>query len=104
VWDFVFYALCGLVITFAVRLAGVLVVFCFLIIPATGSALLATSWIGRLTVAWLVGPVASVAGLTFSQAFDFSAGVAVSLFLGVALAVCATIRKCAGVAHVSDRL
>jgi len=103
-WDFVFYALCGLVITFAVRLAGVLVVFCFLIVPATGSALLATSWIGRLAVAWLVGIAASLTGLAFSQAFDFSAGVAVSLFLGIALAVCAMISKCVDMAHGCGRL
>ena len=99
-WDFVFYALCGLVITFGVRLAGVLVVFCYLIIPATASAFLATSWLGRLAIAWLVGTAASVTGLAFSQAFDFSAGVAVSFFLGVALAVCTLIRKCTGGKHV----
>jgi len=88
-WDFVFYGLCGIVITFAVRLAGVLVVFCFLIIPATVSALFATRWHIRLLIAWLAGSVGSVCGLVSSQWLDFSAGVSVALFLGAALAAAA---------------
>ena len=92
-WDFLFYALCGIVITFAVRLAGVVVVFCFLIIPAALSALFAERWRIRLFVAWAVGALASVAGLLFSQYLDFSAGVSVALFLGVLLVVCALWRK-----------
>jgi len=89
-WDFLFYALCGIVITFAVRLAGVVVVFCFLIIPAALSALFAERWHIRLFVAWAAGALASVAGLLFSQYLDFSAGVSVALFLGVLLVLCAT--------------
>jgi zinc/manganese transport system permease protein len=77
--------LCGVVITFAVRLAGVVVVFCFLIIPATVSALLASQWHVRLLIAWAVGTAASVAGLLFCHGLDFSAGVSVALFLGVFL-------------------
>ena len=87
VWDFVFYALCGIIITFAVRLAGVVVVFCFLIIPATVSALFATKWHTRLLIAWTTGAVASIGGLLFCHWLDFSAGVSVALFLGVVLIV-----------------
>jgi len=90
VWDFLFYALCGIVITFAVRLAGVIVVFCFLIIPATLSALFAREWGARLLIAWLAGTVGSIAGLLFSLWLDFSAGVSVSLFLGIALVLAGT--------------
>jgi len=88
-WDFLFYTLCGIVITFAVRLAGVVVVFCFLIIPATLSALFAKEWGARLLIAWFAGVIASTAGLLFSHWLDFSAGVSVSLFLGVCLCVAA---------------
>ena len=94
-WDFLFYALCGLVITFAVRLAGVVVVFCFLIIPATASALFATKWHIRLLVAWAAGTIASVTGLLFCHWLDFSAGVSVSLFLGMSLLVSAMYNKLA---------
>ncbi len=91
-WDFLFYALCGLVITFAVRLAGVVVVFCFLIIPATTSALFAKKWHVRLLIAWAAGTVASIAGLLFCQWMDFSAGVSVALFLGVLLTILSIVK------------
>lgn len=80
-WDFVFYALCGIVITVAVRLAGVVVVFCFLIIPAAISALFSDNWKLRLTTAWITGIIASSAGLVFSVTMDFSAGTSTALFL-----------------------
>jgi len=84
-WDFLFYALCGIVITVAVRLAGVVVVFCFLIIPATASALFSERWARRLIITWVVGIVGSISGLAFCQHWDFSAGVSVALFLGLLL-------------------
>jgi len=84
-WDFLFYALCGIVITAAVRLAGVVVVFCFLIIPATISALFSDKWGVRLAVTWVAGAIGSVLGLIFCHHMDFSAGVSVALFLGVLL-------------------
>lgn len=92
-WDFLFYALCGLVITFAVRLAGVVVVFCFLIIPATASALFSAKWHTRLLIACLVGAIGSIAGLLFCHFLDFSAGVSVALFLGILLAILSVIRS-----------
>jgi len=99
VWDFLFYALCGIVITFAVRLAGVVVVFCFLIIPATASALLARTWVRRLLLAWGTGLVGSIAGLFLCSGFDFSAGVSVSACLGGTLLAAAAAAKLVGVAR-----
>lgn len=84
-WDFLFYAVCGVVITAAVQLAGVVVVFCFLIVPATVSALFSGKWHIRLLIAWITGAAASALGLMFSQLLDFSAGVSVALFLGLIL-------------------
>jgi len=89
-WDFLFYALCGIVITVAVRLTGVVVVFCFLIIPATISAMFSTRWGVRLIIAWGAGIIASVSGLMFCHYWDFSAGVSVALFLGLLLIVLGT--------------
>lgn len=85
IWDFLFYALCGIVITVTVRLVGVVVVFCFLVIPSTVSALFAVKWRNRLIIAWTVGIAASLTGLIFSHCQDFSAGVSVALFLGLIL-------------------
>lgn len=91
-WDFFFYSLFGIVITLAVRIGGVVVIFAFLIIPATVSALFASSWGKRLVVSWAIGIGATVAGLLFADCFDFSIGSAISLFLGIALVLAGLFR------------
>jgi zinc/manganese transport system permease protein len=98
-WDFLFYALCGIVITAAVRLAGVVVVFCFLIIPATISALFSDKWLTRLFIAWLAGTVGSLLGLIFSRYMDFSAGVSVALLLGLLLTALGTLASLWTILH-----
>jgi len=84
-WDFIFYALCGLVITLAVRVAGVVLVFSFLIIPATISAVFSSGWGARLLIAWGAGAVASLLGLLFAYKFDFSVGSSVAALCGLEL-------------------
>jgi len=93
-WDFVFYTLVGLVITLSVRVAGVVVVFAFLIIPSTLSALFASGWAARLAIAWATGVVGTVAGLWFAMALDFSLGPSVAAFLGALLALAGLYRLC----------
>ena len=95
IWDFLFYITLGIVITYSIRIAGVLVVFSFLIIPATFSALFAKRWNVRLVIAWCVGVFSSVAGLYLSYLFDFSSGPSVVTILGVSLVVAVFIRKLA---------
>lgn len=91
-WDFLFYALMGVVITIAVRMAGVVVVFAFLIIPATVSALLASSWAARILIAWTVATVASIAGLVLAYYLqDFSVGPVIASCLGVLLVIAAVL-------------
>jgi zinc/manganese transport system permease protein len=92
-WDFLFYALVGVVITVAFRIAGVVVVFAFLIIPATTSALFSSRWGTRMLIAWSVAIIASVGGLLFGYYLDFSLGPAVALFMGVALTLAALFSK-----------
>ena len=92
-WDFIFYALCGIVITAAVRLAGVIVVFSFLIIPAAISALFAETWKARLIITWTAGTAGSIMGLIFCHLFDFSAGVSVGLFLVILLVALSIIKQ-----------
>jgi zinc/manganese transport system permease protein len=91
-WDLLFYALLGVVVTLAVRIAGVVVVFTFLIIPATLSALFASGWRERLIVAWITGGVASVLGLLFADRLDFSVGPAIALLLGAGLVLVGLLR------------
>ncbi len=89
-WDFVFYTLVGIAITVAVRIAGVVVVFAFLIIPATTSALFSANWVVRMIIACVTCTVSSAAGLLFSYYLDdFSVGPPIALFLGGILLVAA---------------
>lgn len=92
-WDFVFYALLGVVITLAVRVTGIVTVFSFLIIPATISALFTAHWGLRMFIAWAAAIVASVGGLLFAYRFDFSIGPAIALFLGGVLIIAALFSK-----------
>ncbi len=92
-WDFVFYALLGIVITVAVRVTGIVTVFSFLIIPATISALFTTHWGLRMIIALAATTVASLGGLLFAYFFDFSIGPAIALFLGAVLVIAALFSK-----------
>ncbi|HUU44777.1 MAG TPA: iron chelate uptake ABC transporter family permease subunit [Acidobacteriota bacterium] len=92
-WDFLFYALVGVVITVAVRIAGVVIVFAFLIIPATLSAIFARGWGMRLVITWIAGAVATGLGLLFAERFDFSVGPSIALFLGAGLVFAGSLRQ-----------
>ena len=99
-WDFVFYASFGVVVTSSVRLAGVLLVFAYLVVPATAAAALAGSARGRLVIGWALGVVVSLGGLGTSWAWDLPTGATVvvafgvvAAIVGVALAVRARIRE-----------
>ena len=83
----------GIAITFSVKIAGVLVIFSFLIIPATYSAMFAETWRKRLIIVWGVGMFAVILGLILSYLLDFSCGPSVVTMLGLSLAVTALFRK-----------
>lgn len=73
-WDFLFYALFGVVITSSVSMAGVLQVFAYLIVPAVLSTLFFRSIRGRLLFGWALGLVVSFAGMALSYLWDLPAG------------------------------
>lgn len=73
-WDFLFYALFGVVITSSVSMAGVLQVFAYLIVPAVLSTLFFESIRARLLFGWALGFVLSFAGLALSYFWDLPAG------------------------------
>ena len=81
-WDFAFYLLLGIVITVSVQIGGVVVVFAYLIIPATISAVISSRLVSQVAVIWTVSIVASLMGMLFAYYFDFSIGPSISLFLG----------------------
>lgn len=88
-WDFLFYASFGLVVTSSVRIAGVLLVFAYLIVPAAVGALLSQSVSGRLLVGWGIGLLVSVLGLLASYAWDLPTGATVVTTFGALLAAVA---------------
>ncbi|MBN2137590.1 MAG: metal ABC transporter permease [Sedimentisphaerales bacterium] len=92
-WDFLFYSLLGVVITLAVRITGVVVVFALLIIPATTSAIFSSRLGLRMIIALAAVTAATVLGLLFSYQFDFSVGPAVAMALGCLLTVAAMLGK-----------
>ena len=85
-WDFFFYLTFGVVVTSSVRIAGVLLVFAYLIVPAVAGALVRDSIRGRLFVGWAVGFAVSLLGLGASYAWDLPPGAAVVATFGAVLA------------------
>ena len=92
-WDFIFYLLLGIVITLSVQIGGIVVVFAYLIIPATISAIFSSRLGVQLIIIWIATIVASVSGLFFAYYLDFSIGPAIALILGVELITAAVIGK-----------
>jgi zinc/manganese transport system permease protein len=86
-WEFVFYASFGVVVTSSVAIAGVLLVFSFLIIPAAIGVMFTASPARQLAVGWITGTLTSAAGLALSFAFDLPTGAAMVCAFGAALAV-----------------
>ena len=85
-WDFVFYSSFGLVVTSSVQIAGVLLVFSYLIVPAAIAALLARSVSARLALGWGHGFVVSILGLVASAAWDLPTGATVVTTFGASVA------------------
>lgn len=88
-WDYFFYASFGLVVTSSVALAGVLLVFSFLIIPAAIGMLYADTLTRQLAIGWAAGSLASLVGLVASYAWDLPTGAAMVCAFGAALAIAA---------------
>jgi zinc/manganese transport system permease protein len=84
-WDFLFYATFGLVVTVFVRVAGVLLVFSYLIVPAVCGVTLARRISIRLLIGWMVALVGGIAGLWLSFWGDFPSGAAIVCTFGVLL-------------------
>jgi zinc/manganese transport system permease protein len=86
-WDLLFYATFGVVVTSSVRIAGVLLVFSYLIVPALAAIVLGGPVSRRLAVGWAFGAAVSVLGIAASAGFDLPTGATVVCVFGVALLV-----------------
>ena len=95
-WDFLFYASFGVVVTSSVRIAGVLLVFSYLIVPTLAANLLGGSVARRLAVAWGFGTFVSVVAMVASAILDLPTGATVVCAFGLVLLVLAVVTRATG--------
>jgi zinc/manganese transport system permease protein len=91
-WDFLFYASFGFVVTSSVAIAGVLLVFCYLVVPSVGAMLFADRIGTRLAIGWTMGTLVSAMGCYFSVLFDTPTGATIVCTFGAVL-VCMALVK-----------
>jgi zinc/manganese transport system permease protein len=91
-WDFLFYASFGFVVTSSVSIAGVLLVFCYLIVPSVGAMLYAENVGPRLAIGWTMGTVVSLIGVLLSLQMDLPTGATIVCTFGLVLIAMAALR------------
>ncbi len=98
-WDFLFYSSFGLVVMSFVQIAGVYLVFSYLIVPAVCGALLSGAIRTRLIIGWVVALVTGVAGLVMSveiETLDLPTGPTIACLFGVMLVLSAIVARVRG--------
>jgi zinc/manganese transport system permease protein len=102
-WDFLFYASFGFVVTSSVAIAGVLLVFCYLIVPSVAAMLYAERIGPRLAIGWTMGTLVSALGCVLSVQLDLPTGGSMVCTFGVVLVLMAVLRALwKPVSHRSD--
>lgn len=91
-WDFLFYGTFGFVVTSSVSVAGVLLVFTYLIVPSVTAMLFATRVRTRLAIGWTMGVVVSVLGMMASYRFDTPTGATIVCVFGAVFALASAAR------------
>ena len=91
-WDFLFYASFGFVVTSSVSIAGVLLVFCYLIVPSVAAMLYADHIGKRLAIGWTMGTVVSALGVYLSLKLDLPTGATIVCTFGLVLIIMASVR------------
>ncbi len=92
-WDFLFYASFGVAITLAVPVAGVLLVFTFLVVPAVIAFLFTRTTVVLVTLSWISAALASALGLTVSFQFDLPTGPVIVCMFALVLLAAAVVRR-----------
>lgn len=92
-WDFMFYVTFGFVVTSSVQIAGIFLVFSYLIIPAVAALLFVQGIKKRLLFGWGFGMVGSLFGLVFSVVFDIPTGASIVATFGALLVLVVIFRK-----------
>ncbi len=84
-WDFLFYASFGVVVTSSVRIAGVLLVFAYLIVPGLAGMAWGAQWRARLLFGWSLATGVSLAGIVISASLDSPTGATIVCVFGLTL-------------------
>ncbi len=92
-WDFLFYLTFGLVIVLSVRVAGILLVFSFLVVPTSISFLLTGTFRRQMLIGWGVSAVVTVLGLALSYLLNAPCGPIIVVLLGLGLGVMAIFAR-----------
>jgi len=91
-WDLLFYMSFGFVVTSSVAIAGVLLVFCFLIVPSVAAMLFSERLGVRLAIGWTMGAVVSAGGVALSFVLDLPTGATIVATFGGTLLLLAAYR------------
>jgi zinc/manganese transport system permease protein len=91
-WDFLFYASFGFVVTSSVAIAGVLLVFCYLIVPSVAAMLYADTIGKRLAIGWTMGTIVSALGVYLSLILDLPTGATIVCTFGLVLVLMSILR------------
>ena len=91
-WDFLFYASFGFVVTSSVAIAGVLLVFCYLIVPSVGAMIFADRIGPRLAIGWTMGTLVSALGCYLSVYLDLPTGATIVCTFGGVLLLMYLVR------------
>ena len=92
-WDFLFYVSFGFVVTSSVAIAGVLLVFCFLIVPSVTAMLFSERLGPRLAIGWSMGALVSAGGVALSYGLDLPTGATIVATFGATLLVVAALKR-----------
>src|SRR5215468_196277 len=91
-WDFLFYGSFGFVVTSSVAIAGVLLVFCYLIVPSVGAMLYSERIGPRLAIGWTMGTLVSALGVYLSLKIDLPTGATIVCTFALVLIAMAALR------------
>ena len=78
--------------TSSVSIAGVLLVFCYLIVPSVAAMLYADTVGKRLAIGWTMGTIVSALGVYLSLVLDLPTGATIVVTFGVVLILMAVVR------------
>jgi len=92
-WDFWFYLSFGVVITLSVPIAGVLLVFSFLVVPAAAAFQFTSNQKYLAIISWISGILASAAGIAVSFKYDLPTGPVIVCAFGLMLLLAFILRR-----------